>query len=146
VISVCGAPDQRIGYGELRVGQPFARPVIWRAALKRPQDYRVVGSDEGAVRDAWAIRLGNFIGVMAERKEQAIKAAVQLQMTWEETRDLPLMEHLYDWMRAQATTDSVIAETGVCGVRAAPRSKTGACCLRAALPGARSIGPSCAVA
>ena len=156
VISVRGAPDQRIGYGELQGGQPFARQISGRAPHKEPQDYQVIGSNarrvdlagkftgapsfvhdlrlpgmlhgrvvrarrpgarvlrlnDSAVQGAQVIRLGNFIGVVAEHEEQAIKAAAQLQVTWEETEDLPPMEHLYDWMRAQATTDHVIAETG----------------------------------
>ena len=190
VISVRGAPDQRIGYGELQGGQPFARQISGRAPHKQPQDYQVIGSNarrvdlagkftgapsfvhdlrlkgmlhgrvvrarrpgarvlrlnDSAVQGAQVIRLGNFIGVVAEHEEQAIKAAAQLQVTWEETEDLPPMEHLYDWMRAQATTDHVIAETG--DVEGAMRRAAKQVHARYEQPfqAHASIGPSCAVA
>jgi CO/xanthine dehydrogenase Mo-binding subunit len=190
MISVRGAPDQRVGYGELQGGQPFARQISGRAPLKQPQEYRVVGSNarrvdlagkftgapsfvhdlrllgmlhgrvvrarrpgarvltlnEGAMQGAQVIRLGNFIGVVAEREEQAIKAAAQLQVTWEETEDLPPMEHLYDWMRAQATSDHVIAEVG--DVEGAMRraAKQVHALYEQPFQAHASIGPSCAVA
>ncbi len=180
MISVRGAPERSVSYGQLQGGRPFARQISGTAPLKRPQEYRVVGSDarrvdlagkftgapsfvhdlrlpgmlhgrvvrarqpgarvlavdESAVRDARVIRLGNFIGVVAEREEQAIKAAEQLQVTWEETADLPPMERLYDWMRAQPATEHVDRGVGRRRERDARRGKARARRLRAALPGA----------
>ncbi len=133
VVSVRGAPDRRVGYGELQGGRPFARQISATAPLKPADAYQLIGTnaprvdlagkftgapsfvhdlrlpgmlhgrvvrarrpgarvlavDESAVHAARVIRLGNFIGVVAEREEQAIKAADQLRGTWEETADLP---------------------------------------------------------
>ncbi len=190
VISVYGAPNQRVSYGELQGGAPFARQISGHAPLKQPQEYRVVGSNarrvdllgkftgapsfvqdlrlpgmlhgrvvrarrpgarvltlnDSAVQGAQVIRLGNFIGVVADREEQAIKAVSQLQVTWEETLDLPPMEHLYDWMRAQTTTDHVIAEAG--DVEGAMRcaAKRVHAVYEQPFQAHASIGPSCAVA
>ena len=190
IISVRGVPDQRIGYGDLQGGQPFARQISGRAPHKPPQEYRVVGSnarrvdlagkftgasgfvhnlrlpgmlhgrivrarrpgarvlalDDSAVRDARVIRLGNFLGVVAEREEQAIKAAAQLQVTWEELMDLPPMEHLYDWMRAEATTDHFIAAAGDAEDAMRRAAKRVHAVYEQPFQSHASIGPSCAVA
>jgi nicotinate dehydrogenase subunit B len=107
---------------------------------------RVLSVDESAVRDARVIRLGNFIGVVAEREEQAIRASGQLRVTWEETADLPPMESLYAWMRAQATSEEVITEGG--DVEGAMRgaAKRVHAVYEQPFQAHASIGPSCAVA
>ena len=50
-----------------------------RVVRARRPGARVLAVDESAVRNAQVIRLGNFVGVVAEREEQAIKAAEQLR-------------------------------------------------------------------
>jgi CO/xanthine dehydrogenase Mo-binding subunit len=190
VISVRGEPERSVSYGQLQGGRPFARQISGTAPLKRPQEYRVVGSDarrvdlagkftgepsfvhdlrlpgmlhgrvvrarrpgarvlsvdESAVRNAQIVRLGNFVGVVAEREEQAIKAAEQLQVTWEETADLPPMERLYDWMRAQPATEHVVAESrdAESALRGAARRVHAV--YEQPFQAHASIGPSCAVA
>jgi nicotinate dehydrogenase subunit B len=190
VISVRGASEQSVSYGQLQGGQPFARQISGTAPLKRPQEYRVVGSDTrrvdlvgkftgepsfvhdlrlpgmlhgrvvrarrpgahvlavdaSAVRNAQVIRLGNFLGVVAEREEQAIKAAEQLQVTWEESADLPPMESLYEWMRAQPTTDHVVAESGDAQSAMRSAAKRVHAVYEQPFQAHASIGPSCAVA
>src|SRR5258706_578281 len=135
VVSVRGAPDRRVGYGELQGGRPFDRTITGSAALKRVEEYHVVGLsarrvdlegkafgapsfvhdlrlpgmlharvvrsrvdgarvlavDDSAVSDTRVVRLGNFIGVVAEREEQAIKAATQLKITWDVAADAALL-------------------------------------------------------
>jgi nicotinate dehydrogenase subunit B len=190
VISVHGAPERSVSYGQLQVGRPFARQISGTAPLKLPREYRVVGSDvrrvdlmgkftgepsfvhdlrlpgmlhgrvvrarrpgarvlavdESAVRNAQVIRLGNFIGVVAEREEQAIKAAEQLQVTWEETDALPPMERLYDWLRAQAATEHVVAEPGDAESAMRGAAKRVHAVYEQPFQAHASIGPSCAVA
>jgi nicotinate dehydrogenase subunit B len=190
VISVRGEPKRSVSYGQLQGGRPFARQISGTAPLKRPQEYRVVGSDarrvdlagkftgepsfvhdlrlpgmlhgrvvrarrpgarvlavdESAVRNAQVVRLGNFIGVVAEREEQAIKAAERLQVTWEETTDLPPMERLYDWMRAQPATEHVVAESGDAESAMRSAAKRVHAVYEQPFQAHASIGPSCAVA
>jgi nicotinate dehydrogenase subunit B len=190
VVSVRGAPDRSVGYGELHGGRPFARQISGSAPVKGLQEYRVVGTnaprvdlvgkftgapsfvhdlrvpdmlhgrvvrarrpgarvlavDDTAVRDARVIGLGNFIGVVAEREEQAIKAADQLRVTWEETADLPPMERLYEWMRAQPLTDHVVAEAGDAERALQGAAKRVHAVYEQPFQAHASIGSSCAVA
>jgi CO/xanthine dehydrogenase Mo-binding subunit len=190
VISVRSEPERSVSYGQLQGGRPFARQISGTAPPKRPQEYRVVGSDarrvdlagkftgepgfvhdlrlpgmlhgrvvrarrpgarvlavdESAVRNAQVIKLGNFIGVVAEREEQAIKAAERLQVTWEETGDLPPMERLYGWLRAQPATEHVVAESGDAESAMRGAAKRVHAVYEQPFQAHASIGPSCAVA
>src|SRR5262249_19748939 len=156
VVAVRGEPGRSVGYGKLQGGRPFARTISGQAPVKRPEEYRLVGTDarrvdlegkftgaasfvqdlrlpgmrhgrvvgspspgarvvaldERAVRDARVVRLGNFVGVVAEREEQAIKAAEQLRVMWEETANLPSVETLFECMRDQPVADQIVAEAG----------------------------------
>jgi CO/xanthine dehydrogenase Mo-binding subunit len=190
VVSARGAPEQRLSYGELQGGRPFARQISGSAPLKRPQEYRVVGAsaprvdlmgkftgapcyvhdlrlpgmlhgrvvrarrpgvpvltvDDTALRDAQIVRLGNFIGVVAEREEQAMKAAAEIQVAWQEPTELPPMERLYDWMRMQPAIDQVIAETGETERALQSAAKRVHAVYEQPFQAHASIGPSCAVA
>ena len=46
----------------------------------------LIAVDEASVRDipglVAVVRIGDFVGVVAEREENAIKAAAQLKVTW----------------------------------------------------------------
>jgi CO/xanthine dehydrogenase Mo-binding subunit len=117
-----------------------------RVVRARRPGARVLAVDASGVRDARVVRLGNFIGVVAEREEQAIKAADQLKVTWEETNDLPPMENLYDWMRAESTTDLVIAEAGDAEGALRDAAKRVHAVYEQPFQAHASIGPSCAVA
>jgi nicotinate dehydrogenase subunit B len=117
-----------------------------RVARARRPGARVLAVDAGAVRDAEIVRKGNFIGVVAEREEQAIKAASQLSVTWEESADLPPVESLYEWMRAQPTTDHVVAESGDAENTLRQAAKRLHAIYEQPFQAHASIGPSCAVA
>ena len=91
---------------------------------------------------------GNFLGVAAEREEQAIAAAQALRKNskWQESADLPPSgPALYPHMMRSPTKDSVVgeklnAEAAALGVRKLEASYTRPFMAHAA------IGPSCAVA
>ena len=55
---------------------------------------------------------GNFVGVVAEREEQAVKAAKQLKVQWQGSAELPPMTDLYATLRTQSSKDDVIVDTG----------------------------------
>ncbi len=106
----------------------------------------LVSIDETSVQDARVVRLGNFVGVVAEREEQAVRAAKQLRVEWRETARLPEMEELRTFIRRQATSDDIVREEGK--VDSALKKATTRVEARYHQPfqAHASIGPSCAVA
>ena len=58
------------------------------------------------------VRDGSFLGVVAEREDQAQAAATMLATisTWEERETMPSMEEFHDWLVAQPTDDVVHRE------------------------------------
>lgn len=54
----------------------------------------------GAISGARVVHEGDYLGVVAEREWDAIRAAQQLEVTWSEVEPpFPEMEHLYDHIR-----------------------------------------------
>jgi nicotinate dehydrogenase subunit B len=105
---------------------------------------------EASVRDipglVAVVRIGDFVGVVAEREENAIKAATQLEITWKPGPALTDLADVEKALRANPSTPRTLIDKG--DVDAAIRT--------AAKPMQRtyvwpyqmhgSIGPSCAVA
>ncbi len=54
----------------------------------------------------------NFVGVVAAREEQAIRAARELKITWQESPSLPSMEQLADTLRKIPSNDKPPANSG----------------------------------
>lgn len=106
----------------------------------------LISLDERSVRDARIVRLGSFVGVVAEREEQAIQAAGQVRATWRETTHLPPMAHLFESLRESLATDQIITQQGE--VEAALERATMRLHATYRLPfqAHASIGPSCSVA
>ncbi|HEY2229566.1 MAG TPA: molybdopterin cofactor-binding domain-containing protein [Xanthobacteraceae bacterium] len=76
---------------------------------------RAVSIDESSLRDiagARVVRKGDFIGVVAEREWDAVKAARALKVTWQQDATLPGNAKLHDAMRAAKTTDTVVVDKG----------------------------------
>jgi nicotinate dehydrogenase subunit B len=123
-------------------------PRMLHARVVRPPSpgAKLVSLDESSVPDVRVVHLGNFVGVVAEREEQAVYAAQQLKVTWRENTHWPKQTDLYAYIRSQPTTDNVLVEEG----QAASALKRAA--IRRTATYAQpfqahaSIGPSCAVA
>src|SRR6202790_2673227 len=110
----------------------------------------LIAVDETSVRDiaglVAVVRIGDFVGVIAEREENAVKAAAQLKLTWKPTPTLPDLKDVETALRANPSTPRTLIEKG----------DVDAAIAAAAEPMARtyvwpyqmhgSIGPSCAVA
>jgi CO/xanthine dehydrogenase Mo-binding subunit len=150
---VVGADARRVDLAGKFTGEPsfvhdlrLPGMLHGRVVRARRPGARVLAMDESKARDAQVIRQGGFIGVVAEREEQAIKAAAQLQVTWEEAADLPPMERLYDWMRAQPTTDHIIAESGDTESAMRGAAKRVHAVYEQPFQAHASLGPSCALA
>src|SRR5438128_1209252 len=110
----------------------------------------LIAVDDASVRGipglVAVVRIGDFVGVVAEREENAIKAAAQLKVSWKPVPTLPDLKDIETALRANPSTPRTLIDKG--NVDAAIAS--------AAKPMARtyvwpyqmhgSIGPSCAVA
>ncbi len=123
-------------------------PGMLHARLVRPPrpGATLQSLDDSALRDAWVVRLSDFVAVVAEREESAIRAARDLHVTWSEAPALPTMETLHESLRQEPTTDRVIMTSGnvdtALGRAATQHSATYTIPFQAHA----SIGPSCSVA
>ena len=110
----------------------------------------LVAIDETSVRDipglVAVVRLGDFIGVVAEREENAVKAAARLKVSWKPTPALPDLKDIETALRANPSAPRTLADKGNVDAAIAgaaqpmPRTYTWPYQMHA------SIGPSCAVA
>ena len=106
--------------------------------------------DELSVRDipglVAVVRIGDFIGVVAEREENAVKAAAQLKVSWKPTPALPNLKDVETALRANPSTPRVLIDKGDvdAAIAAADRPMQRTYIWPYQMHG--SIGPSCAVA
>jgi nicotinate dehydrogenase subunit B len=110
----------------------------------------LIDVDESSVRDipglVAVVRIVDFVGVVAEREENAIKAAATLKLTWKKAPTLPDLNDIETALRSNPSTPRTLIDKG----------DVGAALSQAAKPIDRtyvwpyqmhaSIGPSCAVA
>lgn len=90
--------------------------------IVRPRGQRAYGSrvvplniDEGSIADirgARIVRRGDFVGVVAEHEWDAVKAAQQLDVGWQETAVLPDIDKLPEVMRSAKSKDTVVVAIG----------------------------------
>jgi nicotinate dehydrogenase subunit B len=110
----------------------------------------LIAVDESSVRDipglVAVIRVGDFVGVVAEREENAVKAAGQLKVRWKPTPRLPDLKELETALRANPSTPRVLIDKGDvdAAIAAADRPMQRTYVWPYQMHG--SIGPSCAVA
>ncbi|MEA2821522.1 MAG: nicotinate dehydrogenase subunit, partial [Bradyrhizobium sp.] len=110
----------------------------------------LIAVDESSVRDIpgliAVIRIGDFVGVIAEREENAVKAAAQLKIRWKPTPTLPDLKDVEAALRANPSTPRVLMDKGDvdAAIAAADRPMQRTYVWPYQMHG--SIGPSCAVA
>jgi CO/xanthine dehydrogenase Mo-binding subunit len=70
--------------------------------------------DEGSIKDipARVVRKGDFVGVVAAREWDAVKAARALKVTWQADAALPGNARLHEAMLAAKTTDTIVVDKG----------------------------------
>ncbi|MCC6533442.1 MAG: xanthine dehydrogenase family protein molybdopterin-binding subunit [Burkholderiales bacterium] len=126
-------------------------PGMLHARVVRPPTYRArLDALDAAPAQALpgvvaVVREGSFLGVIAEREEQAIKAARALAAAarWQVPADLPDADNLAEFLTSQPTDDDVLSEKR--GPAGAAHIRLESVFTRPYLAHA-SIGPSCAVA
>jgi nicotinate dehydrogenase subunit B len=97
-------------------------PGMWHGRVVRPRGQSAYGAgakissiDEASIRGiegARVVRRGDFIGIIAENEWDAVRAAEQLQITWERKPALPGNDRMFEQMRSDQTQDRVVLEKG----------------------------------
>src|ERR1700730_4917033 len=76
----------------------------------------LIAVDKASVRNipglAAVVRIGDFIGVVAEREENAIKAALQLKVSWKPKPTLPDLKDIETALRANPSTPRTLIDKG----------------------------------
>src|SRR4030081_417706 len=110
----------------------------------------LIAVDEASVRDipglVAVVRIGDFVGVVAEREENAIKAAAQLKVNWKPTPALPDLKDVETALRANPSTPRTLIDKGDVDAAIAAAAKPMARTYIWPYQMHGSIGPSCAVA
>ncbi|MGE5374822.1 MAG: molybdopterin cofactor-binding domain-containing protein [Bacteroidota bacterium] len=154
---VVGRPTHREDLPRKVAGKPsfiqdLRVPGMVHARLVRPPSSAasLIAMDESSVKDIpgliQVVQQGNFIGVVAEREEQAIQAAKQLKVQWQETAVYPQMKDLFTALRRQSTNDSVLIDQGDVDKIFARAVRELHATYYQPFHAHASIGPSCAVA
>jgi nicotinate dehydrogenase subunit B len=110
----------------------------------------LIAVDESSVRDipglVAMVRIGDFVGVVAQREENAVKAAAQLKITWKPTPTLPDLKDVETALRANPSTPRVLIDRGDVDAAIAAADKPIQRTYVWPYQMHGSIGPSCAVA
>ena len=151
--TLVGQPVRRVDLPGKVTGAPgfiqdMRLPGMLHARVVRPPSpqAKLAMLEASSVQDAQVVRLGDFVGVVASREEQAVRAAKQVRIQWDETARLPRMENLYEELRSQPATEEVVEDQG--DIRSALRRAAQRLSATYYQPfqAHASIGPSCAVA
>jgi len=118
------------------------RPAGIGATLQNIDESSVAGAP-GLVK---IVRNGNFVGVVTEREEQAIRVAQQLKVTWQTAANLPKMEDLFTTIRNQRSVEKTPMNQGDVDGALKGAAKTLQATYQQPFQMHGSIGPSCAIA
>jgi CO/xanthine dehydrogenase Mo-binding subunit len=125
-----------------RVVRPRGQPAF--AAGAKP--LAVDDSSIAHIPGARVLRRGDFIGVVAPKEWDAVRAAAALAVDWDSTPTLPGSDRLYDHMRTTPTTDVVVRETGDVAAALSGSARTVAFEGRAPYQAHAPFAPNCALA
>src|SRR5215831_15864505 len=110
---------------------------------------KVLNIDETSIRGipgARVVRRGDFVGVIAEREWDAVRAAQELKVTWDIKPSLPGNERLYQQMRAEQTQDRIVLERGDLTAAIAGATHAVTQVGRGPYHAHAPFGPNCAIA
>ena len=110
----------------------------------------LIAVDESSVGDipglVAVVRIGDFVGVIAEREENAVKAAAQLKIAWKPTPTLPDLNDVETALRANPSQPRTLIDKGDVDAALAAAAKPMPRTYLWPYQMHGSIGPSCAVA
>ena len=131
-------------------------PGMLHARVVRPRGQGGYGTgakplsiDESSIKHlpgAKVVRVGDLVGVIAPHEYDAIQAAAQLKVKWDDTAKLPGSGNLYGAMRATQTTDALTVNTGNVGTAFASAAKVLSASYTFDYQMHGPIGPPCAIA
>ena len=129
-------------------------PGMLHGRIVRPRGQRaygvgakVVSVNEASIQSipgAKVLRKGDFIGVVAKEEWDAVRAAQQLQVTWDNTPSLPAFDKLFTQMKAEKTEDRVVTERG--NLASAVATHTATQVIRGPYQMHAPFAPNCALA
>lgn len=148
-----GKPQPRLDIPRKFTGAPsfvqdLRLPGMRHGRVVRPPGpgAELVSLDETSVQDAQVVHLGNFVGVVSIREEQAMRAAKQLKVEWRETKLPSGTEDLPRYIRSFPTTEETIAEEGDVDSAFQGSARQVKATFYQPFQAHASMGPSCAVA
>ena len=110
----------------------------------------LISVDESSVQNipglVAVVQIGDFIGVVAEREENALKAASQLKVTWKPTPTLASLEDVENALRANPSKPRTLIDKGDVDEAIAGAAKPMKRTYVWPYQMHASIGPSCSVA
>src|SRR6202047_2704402 len=110
----------------------------------------LIAGDETSLGDiprlVAVVRIRDFVGVIAEREENAVKAAARLKVVWKPTPTLPDMKDVETALRANPSTPRTLIDKGDVDTAISAAAKPMARTYIWPYQMHGSIGPSCAVA
>jgi CO/xanthine dehydrogenase Mo-binding subunit len=131
-------------------------PDMLHGRVVRPRGQRAYGAgakplsiDESSIASipgARVVRKGDFVGVVAREEWDAVKAARELKVTWQESSALPGNADLFERMRAANTTDTVIADWGDAAKAFAQAAHVASATYRCPYQSHAPFAPNCALA
>lgn len=99
------------------------------------------------IPNARVVRVGDFIGVVAEREWDAVRAARQLKVVWQTPAELwQGKPDLYDAMRSAPTQDRVVTEAGNVETAISSAAHVAAQVVRGPYQAHAPFAPNCALA
>jgi CO/xanthine dehydrogenase Mo-binding subunit len=140
-------------FGEPAYVQDLELPGMAHGRVVRPANYSATlrSVDEAAVRALPGViaivRDGNFLGVVAEREEEAIRAQAALAKAceWDAPQKLPGEAQIYDYLLGRPVQTEVVSDKNDAAAKSRGKATVEATYLKPYIAHA-SIGPSCAVA
>jgi nicotinate dehydrogenase subunit B len=110
---------------------------------------KLLGVDDTAIRGipgARVVRKGDFLAVVAEREDDALRAAAAVHATWSESAPLPETGALYETLMNIPATDRVVTDAADVPASIARASRIVKARYTWPFQMHASIGPSCSVA
>jgi len=110
---------------------------------------KVLSVDESSIADiqgARVIRRRDFVGVVAANEWDAVRAARQLKVTWDQPAALPGTTGMHQQMRASQTTDSVVLNKGEVGAALKGAAHTITQTYQGPYQAHAPFGPNCSLA
>jgi nicotinate dehydrogenase subunit B len=131
-------------------------PNMLHGRVVRPRGQRAYGSGAkvksldassiARIPGARVVRRGDFVGVVAEREWDAVRAASELKITWQDPPPLPEQARLPDVLHGAPSADTVVVDVGDVGAGFAGAAHIASASYFSPYQAHAVFGPNCALA